>query len=187
MPNHCGVPNGNQRKGLPCSAGTLLVCAQWPNDESQQCDSTAQGASECANHVIVPPPTCICSDVQVQPASSAGPVFTCAQQYNTGNCGKPFLKNAIKGLPEGQSQLPKLQSTCSMQQSTRQRSFYTNCHERIPVQALSKGLPLVSLWHQRTARDILAFAGSLCSCILHAPLLHSGSMLYKCNLQGTVS
>ena len=94
-----------QCKGPYCSAGALLVCAQWPNDESQQCDSTAQGASECANHVLVPPPACICSDVQVQPDSSAGAVFTCAQQYNTGNCGKSFLKDAIKGLPEGQPKL----------------------------------------------------------------------------------
>ena len=79
----------------------MSVHAQWPNDESQQCDALKQTGSECASHIIVPPPACLCSDVQVQPSSANGPLFTCAQEYNTGNCGQSFLKQTIVAIPEG--------------------------------------------------------------------------------------
>lgn len=79
----------------------MSVHAQWPNDESQQCDASKQTGSECASHIKVPPPACLCSDVQVQPSSASGPLFTCAQEYNTGNCGQSFLKQTIVAIPEG--------------------------------------------------------------------------------------
>ena len=68
----------------------LLVC--------QTCDTNKQSASECEGHLIVPPPSCICSDVPVQ---GSGPAYSCAQEYNVGNCGQSFLKDAIVGIPEG--------------------------------------------------------------------------------------
>lgn len=77
------------------------VGAQWPNDESQQCDAQKQSGSECASHTLVPPPPCICSDVQVQPSSANGALFTCAQEYNIGNCGQSFMKQTIIAIPEG--------------------------------------------------------------------------------------
>lgn len=81
----------------------MRVQAQWPGDESQQCDAGAQDSSECSSHTLVASPTCICSDVQVQPdakvANSSG--FTCAQQYNDANCNQPFMKDSIVGIPEG--------------------------------------------------------------------------------------
>ena len=82
----------------------MRVQAQWPGDESQQCDVSAQDSSECSSHTLVPPPKCICSDVQVQPDAKVpnSPVFTCAQQYNNGNCNQPFMKDSIVGIPEGE-------------------------------------------------------------------------------------
>ena len=71
-------------------------------DESQQCDSTAQSTSECNSHTIVPYPTCICSDVPVQVSDPSAPLFTCAQEYNNGNCGQSFLKDTVVTIPEGE-------------------------------------------------------------------------------------
>ena len=73
------------------------------SDESQQCDSGAQSSSECNAHTIVPYPACICSDVQVQPDMNnpGAPLFTCAQEYNNGNCGQAFLKDTVDTIPEG--------------------------------------------------------------------------------------
>lgn len=74
------------------------------SDESQQCDPTAQSSSECNAHTIVPYPSCICSDVPVQVSAPSAPLYTCAQEYNNGNCGQSFLKNTVVTIPEGDSQ-----------------------------------------------------------------------------------
>ncbi|DBA69867.1 hypothetical protein WJX79_003118 [Trebouxia sp. C0005] len=79
--------------------------AQWPVDESQQCDPTAQSSSECNAHTIVPYPSCICSDVPVQVSAPSAPLYTCAQEYNNGNCGQSFLKNTVVTIPEGYCQI----------------------------------------------------------------------------------
>ena len=71
-------------------------------DESQQCDSSAQSTSECNSHTIVPYPSCICSDVPVQVSDPSAPLFTCAQEYNNGNCGQSFLKDTVVTIPEGE-------------------------------------------------------------------------------------
>ncbi len=73
------------------------------SDESQQCDASAQSSSECNAHTIVPYPSCICSDVPVQVSDPSAPLFTCAQEYNNGNCGQSFLKDTVDTIPEGES------------------------------------------------------------------------------------
>lgn len=62
------------------------------------CDSVKQDKQECAGHLIVPPPACLCSDIPVQ----GGPNRTsCAEQYNVGNCNAAFIKDTIEDIPEG--------------------------------------------------------------------------------------
>ncbi|KAL3150662.1 hypothetical protein ABBQ32_000460 [Trebouxia sp. C0010 RCD-2024] len=74
------------------------------------CDSVKQDKQECAGHLIVPPPACLCSDIPVQ----GGPNRTsCAEQYNVGNCNAAFIKDTIEDIPEGYCQLTCGKCGCS--------------------------------------------------------------------------